>query len=414
MSSSTHQIAVKAQDKTAGAFASIQSRATAASARLRSVLGGALAAAGAYMGFRSVMEGINNLGHLSDVAQKTSTSVDELTRASTAMNILGIQNMSVEQLAKSFDYMQKTTGRSGMEGFYQTIREIGKIPDAAERGQAAMAVFGRSGMEFMPLINAADKSANALKDVIDVMPGIPQSAADAGDDAADAMAIMSDNVKNIWQMGIGTIVGWFGKNYEGGIRTAALNASNSMILYAKIAVQTALQYYRKFSGFFEKVGGWVGTFAGTMMAGGGIGEAFKAANEDWRETAKAQDVVEEALEKRDRERRERWGAEWEERRAKISRFAKSYNNAVRTTRDRSLLDGADPLAEDAAGKAKKFTNELVMGGSHRASQLAAMGPQMTNEIKKQTGILEKIRVNTQKTEEHVRDTGKGMDMEVLG
>lgn len=414
MSSSTHQIAVKAQDKTAGAFASIQSRATAASARLRSVLGGALAAAGAYMGFRSVMEGINNLGHLSDVAQKTSTSVDELTRAGTALNILGIQNMNVEQLAKSFDYMQKTTGRSGMDGFYQTIREIGKIPDAAERGQAAMAVFGRSGMEFMPLINAADKSANALKDVIDVMPGIPQSAADAGDDAADAMVIMSDNVKNIWQMGIGTIVGWFGKNYEGGIRSAALNASNSMILYAKIAVQTALQYYRKFSGFFEKVGGWVGTFAGTMMAGGGIGEAFKAANEDWRETAKAQDVVEEALEKRDRERRERWGAEWEERRAKISRFAKSYNNAVRTTRDRSLLDGEDPLAENAVAKATKFTNELVMGGSHRASQLAAMGPQMTNEIKKQTGILEKIRVNTQKTEEHVRDTGKSMDMEVLG
>lgn len=414
MSSSTHQIAVKAHDKTAGAFASIQSRATAASARLRSVLGGALAAAGAYMGFRSVMEGINNLGHLSDVAQKTSTSVDELTRAGTALNILGIQNMNVEQLAKAFDYMQKTTGRSGMEGFYQTIREIGKIPDAAERGQAAMAVFGRSGMEFMPLINAADKSANALKDVIDVMPGIPQSAADAGDDAADAMAIMSDNVKNIWQMGIGTIVGWFGKNYEGGIRSAALNASNSMILYAKIAVQTALQYYRKFSGFFEKVGGWVGTFAGTMMAGGGIGEAFKAANEDWRETAKAQDVIEEALEKRDRERRERWGAEWEERRAKISRFAKSYNNAVRSTRDRSLLDGEDPLAENAVAKAKKFSNELVMGGSHRASLLAAMGPQMTNELKKQTGILEKIRVNTQKTEEHVRDTGKSMDMEVLG
>ena len=412
MSNSTHQVAVKATDQTAGAFRSIQSRATAASARLRSVLGGALAAAGAYMGFRSVMEGINNLGHLSDVAQKTSTSVDELTRAGTAMNILGIQNMSIEQLAKAFDYMQKTTGRSGMEGFYQTIREIGKLPDAAERGQAAMAVFGRSGMEFMPLINAADKSANALKDVIDVMPGIPQSAADAGDDAADAMAIMSDNVKNIWQMGIGTIVGWFGKNYEGGIRTAALNASNSMILYARIAVQTALQYYRKFSGFFEKVGGWVGTFAGTMMAGGGIGEAFKAANEDWRETAKAQDVVEEALEKRDRERRERWGAEWEERRAKISRFAKSYNNAVRTTRDRNLLDGEDPLAQDAVGKAKKFQNELVMGGSHRASQLAAMGPQMTNEIKKQTGILEKIRVNTQKTEEHVRDSGNVMEVKV--
>jgi hypothetical protein len=273
-------------------------------------------------------------------------------------------------------------------------------------GSIGLSVSTQNNPFFVSLVEGAKRQAAAM--------GVQITVADAGDDAADAMAIMSDNVKNIWQMGIGTIVGWFGKNYEGGIRTAALNASNSMILYAKIAVQTALQYYRKFSGFFEKVGGWVGTFAGTMMAGGGIGEAFKAANEDWRETAKAQDVVEEALEKRDRERRERWGAEWEERRAKISRFAKSYNNAVRTTRDRSLLDGEDPLAENAVAKAKKFSNELVMGGSHRASQLAAMGPQMTNEIKKQTGILEKIRVNTQKTEEHVRDTGKGMDMEVIG
>lgn len=412
MSSSTHQIAVKAQDKTAGAFASIQSRATAASARLRSVLGGALAAAGAYMGFRSVVDGINNLGHLSDVAQKTSTSVDELTRAGTAMNILGIQNMNVEQLAKAFDYMAKTTGRSGMDGFYQTIREIGKIPDAAERGQAAMAIFGRSGMELMPLINAAQTSTKALEDVIKVMPGIPQSAADAGDDAADAMTIMSEGVKSVWQAGIGTIVGWFGKNYEGGIRAAALNASNSMILYARIAVQTAMQYYRKFSGFFEKVGGWVGTFAGTMMNGGGIVDAFKAANEDWRETAKAQAVIEEALEARDRADRVRYGEEWEHRRVEIARAMRSYNRAVRTTRDRNLLDGEDPLAQDAIGKAKKFQNELVMGGSHRASQLAAMGPQMTNEIKKQTGILEKIRVNTEKTEEHVRDSGNVMEVKV--
>ena len=185
-----------------------------------------------------------------------------------------------------------------------------------------------------------------------------------------------------------------------------------MILYARIAVQTAMQYYRKFSGFFEKVGGWVGTFAGTMMAGGGIVDAFKAANEDWRETAKAQAVIEEALEARDRADRVRYGEEWEHRRAKIKRFEKSYKNAVRTTRDRNLLDGEDPLAENAVGKAKKFQNELVMGGSHRASQLAMMGPQMTNEIKKQTNILEKIRVNTQKTEEHVRDSGNVMEVKV--
>ena len=411
MSKSTHQMAVKAVDQTAGGFASIQARAAAASAKLRSMLGGAMAAAGAYFGFRSIAGAINELGTLSDIAQKSSVSVDDLTKSATALNVLGIQNMGVEQMAKAFQMMEKNTGRTGMEGFYQTIQEIGKIPDLSERAQAAMAVFGRSGMEFMPLINAADTSTNALKDVIDVMPGIPQSAANAGDDAADAMNIMSQNVKSVWQQGIAAIVGWFGRNYEGGIRSAALNASNSMILYAKIAVQTAMQYYRKFTGFFEKVGGWVGTFVGTKMAGGSWGDAFKAANEDWRETAKAQEIVESQIEEKERERRERWGRDFEDRRVKIAKFGKQYQNAVRTSRDRRLLEGGGDLL--GGGKATKVTNELILGGSAKSINLAMMGPQMNNELKKQTNILERIRVNTQKTEENTRDAAEGENYEVI-
>jgi len=116
MSNSTHQIAIKAVDKTAPAFTSIQGRAAAAAAKLRGMLGAGIAAAALYMGLRAIKEGIIELGHLSDIAMKTSTSVDELTSTVTALNVLGIQNMSVEQLAKSFDYMAKTTGRSGMSG----------------------------------------------------------------------------------------------------------------------------------------------------------------------------------------------------------------------------------------------------------------------------------------------------------
>lgn len=412
MSKSTHQMAVKAVDQTAGAFASVQARAAAASAKLRSMLGGAMAAAGAYFGFRSIAGAINELGTLSDIAQKSSVSVDDLTKSATALSVLGIQNMGPEQLAKAFQMMEKNTGRTGMEGFYQTIGEIGKIPDLSERAQAAMAVFGHSGMEFMPLINAADTSTNALKDVIDVMPGIPQSAANAGDDAADAMNIMSQNVKSVWQQGIAAIVGWFGRNYEGGIRSAALNASNSMILYAKIAVQTAMQYYRKFTGFFENVGGWVGTFVGTKMAGGSWGDAFKAANEDWRETAKAQEIVESQIEEKERERRERWGRDFEDRRVKIAKFGKQYQNAVRTSRDRRLLEGGGDLL-GGGGKVKKLTTELILGGSAKSINLAMMGPQMNNELKKQTNILERIRVNTQKTEENTRDAAEGENYEVI-
>ena len=408
MSKSTHQIAVKATDQTAGAFSSIQGRASAASAKLRSMLGGALAAAGAYMGLRSIANGITELGKLSDIAQKSSLSVDELTKSATAMNILGIQNTGPEQMAKAFQMMEKNTGRSGMEGFYQTIGEIGKIPDLSDRASAAMKVFGRSGMEFMPLINAADVSTEALKDVIDVMPGIPQSAAEAGDDAADAMKIATDGVKSVWMAGIGAICGWFGKNYTGGIRQAAAEGANALMYYAKIGVQKAMEYYRSFTGFFEKLGGAIGTFIGAKMNGASWGDALDMAKNDWVETGKAQEIVAEIQRKTDEERRSRWEAEFEDRKVKIERFGKQYAKATRTSKDRSLMG---LQTGDDVKAAKKLQNELIMGGSAKSLQLAMMGPQ-TSELKKANDILRQIANNTKKTEENTRDQA-GEEYEVM-
>ena len=104
MSSSTHQIKVKANDQTAGAFASIQNRAKAAGVNIRKMLGGAIAAAGAYLGVRSFVAGVDELGRLSDTAMKASTSVDELTSAATALKVLGI-NSSIDSLAQAFAKM---------------------------------------------------------------------------------------------------------------------------------------------------------------------------------------------------------------------------------------------------------------------------------------------------------------------
>lgn len=104
MSSSSHQIKVKATDQTAGAFASIQKRAAAAGVNIKKMLGGALAAAGGYLGVRAFMAGADELGRLSDIAMKASTSVDELTQAETALKILGL-NTDVNSLATAFAKM---------------------------------------------------------------------------------------------------------------------------------------------------------------------------------------------------------------------------------------------------------------------------------------------------------------------
>ena len=160
---------------------------------------------------------------------------------------------------------------------------------------------------------------------------------------------------------------------------------------------------------FEKLGGAIGTFIGAKMNGASWGEALDMAKNDWVETGKAQEIVAEMQKKADDERRARWKQEFEDRKVTIERFGKQYQKAVRTSKDRTLLEGGGLLD---GGKAKKLSTELILGGSAKSINLAMMGPQMNNELKKQTNILERIRVNTQKTEENTRDSD-GENYEVV-
>ena len=406
MSQATHQLAIKGKDQTGGAFASIENRAAAAAAKMRSALGGALAAAGAYLSLRAISGAVEELSNLSDVAQKTSTSVDELSRATTAMGVLGI-NMDINGLAKAFQLMEKNTGRTGLQGFYDTIGELGKVPDAADRAAAAMKVFGRSGMEFMPLINAASVSTLALEDVINAMPGIPQAAALAGDDAADAMKIASEGVKSVWRAGIGTVVGWFSKNYEGGIRQAAAEGANGLMYYAQMAATKCIAYFQKAVQYWESVKAYwssVGDRVGAWIGGMSWEEAGEYAEQQY---SIAMDAIVEKMNEIDRieaARTAQFTAEWEERTAAVEKFAKSYTKAAISTKARKLELGEGGDLSGAA-KAPAIRNELIMGGSNAALRTAMLGPQMQAESKKQTALLEKIARNTEKTADNTVDIG---------
>jgi len=68
------------------------------------MLGAAIAAGATYLGVKAFMAGADELGRLSDVAMKASTSVDELTSAATAFSILGI-NADVNSIATAFTKM---------------------------------------------------------------------------------------------------------------------------------------------------------------------------------------------------------------------------------------------------------------------------------------------------------------------
>jgi hypothetical protein len=411
MSRSTNQFEIKGVDKSAGAFGSIKGRAAATSAQIRSMVGGAIAAAGAYLSFRAIAGGVNELGHLSDVAQKTSTDVGELTRTAAAFSALGV-NMGVDSIGKAFDYMAKSTGRTGMEGFYQTIAELGKIPDASERAQEAMKVFGRSGMEFMPLLNAADNTVEALQTVVNAMPAVPQSAADAGDAMSDAMGFAAKQVKSIWLQGLGAICGWFDNEYKGGVREASLQAGNYMEYYAKMAVTKCLAWYQKVQEYLKRFGDYVGAFVGSLMGGGGFGDAVEMASQAWDQALRQYDDVAAEIDEREAARTERFKREFEERAIAIEKFQGAYDKAAISIAKRKEIAAAN--AEDIAGGSRtRISNDLVLGGSNAATRMQILGPTLQSESKKQTAILERIADNTEKTADNTEETATAEPLGVI-
>ena len=394
MSKSTHQLAVKGVDNTQRAFVSIRARAAATGAAIRRAVGGAIAAAGAYLTFRAVAGGVQELGRLSDVAQKTSTSVDELSRATTGLNFLGI-TADTDQLAKAFQFMEKNTGRSGLKGFYETIGEIGKIPSASERAQAAMAAFGRSGMEFMPLINAAKDGTNALEGVIAAMPGVSDAAATAGDDAADAMAIVGKSVRSIWLQALGKVIRLFTGSDEGSLRGAAAKAAAWLEYYAKVSATAWQSAWRRIKGYTQAVGDSVAAFGGALYGGGSFTDAAEMAAQAWdAATREMRDDIE-AIEKP----LDDLGKNLAEKLDAIDQFEIHYQKAATSTRNREELDAKAA----AASRAPQIRNELIMGGSNAAMKIALRGPDTVNEAKKQTAILEKIARNTEKTADNTEE-----------
>lgn len=433
MTSSTHQIKIKANDQTSGAFSSIQKRAAIAGANIKKMLGAAIAAGATYLGVRSIMASVDELGRLSDVAMKASTSVDELTSAATAFSILGI-NADVNSIATAFTKMAQTTGRTGMAGFYQTVAELGKIPDISKRSETTMKVFGKAGIEFLPLINAAKDGTNALQDVVNAMPKIPQAAADAGDKLSDAKTIGVAGFKKIWLEAIGKISEEADKHFNGGVREAAMDGVSYFSYFAKLS-------YKRVQWLFDSIGIIAGAisanwsnlmsdmvsltkntllYLGTISANNftkfldwsGISEFVLGHKKNvYKGLPKAQlsnsaksiwqDInggkLEEELDRliaAENELRKALEADLK----KNEKAAKAYEEAATSTGNRLAADGIG-----SASKTPTISNKLILGGTADALKLSMLGPQTQNEMKKQTSLLTQIKDNTRKTADSVEE-----------
>ena len=456
MSNSTHNLKLKGVDATGGAFASVGAKAKATGASIRAALGGALAAAGAYLSLRSVAGAVNQLGQLSDLAMKAGMSVEFLTKATTAFQVAGL-NVSAESLVKAMQYMQKNTGKQGEGAFFDIAKQIAAIPDAAQRAQAAVQVFGRSGMEMMPLVNNGQEAIEKFQKLQSLMPGVSQSAADAGDETSDSMKILGSGIHTVFLEVVGNLIGMFSKDLPGGMRAGALSAANWLMTFAKKAKATLVV-----------IGANIGAFGGLLvdgfmpaikLVGAGITKVFSTvkdsikyvgtsilstlalvydtatkgpkvawetfkgtmnqANSDFAkgffdtsdfdgpmaQLKQAGDIFSDTLAQADKAFQASMGAADKGREEYLAKL-KTFN--VNDLAGAFGKTGGAAIAGEAFGTAaaKRISNALILGGSNQANKLAILGPQYQNEIKKIADGVAKIVQNTEKTAENTEEGGE--------
>lgn len=252
---------VKGVNKTGKVFKEIA--ASAARVGKTAALVGGAAFGGAAVAFAATAKA---LGHLSDVAMQAGASADEITRLSSAMGVLGIKSQTPEALAAAFQKMTKSIGETGVGGFKKAIAAIAQMETAEKRSAAAMAVFGKSGLDFMPLIEAAAKDGvSALEDVMAGMPGISDAAANAGDAVADAMQIMTDGSKALWSEAVGSIAKMADEHFAGGIREAAMKANAYVEYYVTMFWRSCVATFENIQKAYTALSAdWGNTFSQTF------------------------------------------------------------------------------------------------------------------------------------------------------
>lgn len=385
MSKSSHQIAVTGVDQTAKTFQSIQARAIATGRRISSIMGGAIAAAGAYLSFRSIKGAVDELGKMSDLAMKAGTSVEFLTKSATAFKVAGL-DVTAESITRALQYMQKNTGQQGEDAFYETVKNISQIPDAAERARAAVQVFGRSGLEMLPLVNNGEEAIEKMRLLASVMPGVSTAAANAGDAASDALTIFGKGVQTTMLKVVAKIAGWFGAEFPGGVRAGALAAANWIEIFAKRAGATFRMLKDEIGASFQfwktvAQHGWSTAVAEHELTHRQISEDF---------TSRMMELDDQRNEYLDKLKE-----------LSIDDLANPFGN-------RSAMESAG----DALGTAamKRISNQLILAGSNAERRLSVLGPTYQNEQRKQTEYLKTIAKNTEKTAEN---TEGGEDLNVL-
>lgn len=397
------------------------------------------------------------LSTLSDVAQAAGTTTEEITKLSTALGILGVKGSAPEELSLAFQRMTKATGAVGMEGFHKIVEEIAKLPTITERSAAAMQVFGRSGTQFMPIIEAAAKNGIlALKDLEAGIPGISQSAADAGDAFADSMDVMKAGAAKVWNEGLMKVASNIAGVFTEDVRTASLICAAQMEYLGRVAWEYMKPFFSNSAKAFDDFGKLMVKWADNIMViiGGVLVASAKniwdKANEiafeitgfidysinkfilnDEKAAMAAIDTVlrneKEATAKARKDwadvfgtfRRLDWGADGTMFDLDLSALKKQRDEAVETAKRAGAAYSAAAIKVSASDRAKLETEnaktqrardrqpELILGGTYKAITYA-MRHGYASGIEEVKSLIKKVVDGVNNVEKAIEDNGNNL------
>lgn len=432
MSESTHQIKIKARDQTTGAFKSIESNARMTSARINKMVGAAAATAAAYIATKLasraaslVANTVKEMTSIGEQASLASISVEDLTRATTALGTIGIKGANLESFSKALATMQKTTGKQGLSGFYETLDALNSIESTSERAKKATEAFGDFGLNLMPLIESTNQTRESLKSVVDLMPSLSSSGITAATSVQKAMELVNTEIKYGIMKMFGDVLGYTNKTFNGpeGVTVIGLKAVAKLVYAFRKATNEITTFFKRWLAGHQLWGGTIGTFVGALSGGASLSEALEIARQDYRTTQAAMserifdeyDAKDYEIEYDYRERMveiEKLEAQLKKLRSGLGKD-KALNGIPDTNGEKGKSDkpksetntsnGQKDLQQGQRNK-QKLSNSLILDSTAEALKLSVLGPQTQNELKKQTGLLQQIKDNTRSTAANTSST----------
>ncbi len=238
-------LTISAVDATGAAFRSASSRASSFKASVGGIGSSLKAAALQALPFVGIAGAIHaaasafrEMSALTDRADDIGATAGDLQRLVGVMQQIGVRGASIETVARAMQRMTQTTGETGVEGFARVLGTAAQLGTEAERLDFLIQAFGRDqGMVFAKMIRDGDAGIAKILEMAEAYPAVSEAAAQAGDRAADAIALAGDTIKAGWWNLLGSLVVGFEEAF-GPLPQAAAMVGNAIVFAFKAVVES--------------------------------------------------------------------------------------------------------------------------------------------------------------------------------